>query len=93
MLPCQALSGFFGEDRPEINRLLDLIAQDHNGRIPVYAEADFAEVETRRHAEIASREDPAIVLLKRIVETWRMVDSGKRKALRPLLREAERMVA
>ena len=83
---------FFGRERPAINELLDLMAQDHAGRIPVWAEGDFAEVAERRERLASERDDPAGELLARIVRAWHEGGPGKRLALRALMREAEGMV-
>ena len=81
---------FFGPERPSVNDLLDAIAQDHNGKIPVFSEHDFVDVdETRQNHR--QTEDPAFELLRRMVKIWRSGE-GKRNKLRPLWREAERII-
>ena len=84
---------FFGPERPTINDLLDAIEQDHNGRIPVFAEHDFDAVADARTGIASTHEDPHGAMLRRLVEAWRAGGQGKRKALRELFREAEELVA
>jgi hypothetical protein len=76
---------FFGPERPSINDLLDLIEQD--GRIPVYPAGDLHE-----EKRSLPRDEIATELLARIVAARRGGGVGKRKALRPLMREAEKVV-
>lgn len=82
-------AGYFPlhRDRPDINDLLDAIAQDHLGRTPVWSERDDVQAQS----DVA--DDPALVLLARLVSIYRTHgEGGKRKAMRPLLREAETLL-
>src|SRR5271166_1556937 len=74
---------FFGPEPPTINELLDAIDQDHNGRIPIFPAGEL-------RPPLEGREDPAIELLRKLVAIFRTHgQSGKRAAMRPILRECE----